>query len=64
MNMTLHFTETQAQEILAAAARLGMSADEFAREAVLTFVASTGRDFDSAAEYVLRKNAELYKRLS
>lgn len=64
MNMTLQFTDAQATEIEETAKRLGVAPEELAKEAVLKFVASTAREFESAAEYVLSKNKELYERLA
>lgn len=64
MNVTLQFSDSQYNEIQEAAKRLGVPPEEMAREAVLRFVAYSARDFESAADYVLNKNAELYRRLS
>ena len=44
--------------------RLGVSAEEFAKGAVLRLLEESAQDFEAAAEFVLKKNEELYKRLS
>lgn len=64
MNINLQFSDAQAIEIEVAASRLGVTAEEFAKGAVLRFIAENAHDFSAAAEYVLTKNEELYKRLS
>lgn len=42
---------------------LGIRPEELARAAVADLVARPAEEFEEAAEYVLKKNAELYRRL-
>ena len=44
--------------------RMGLSAEEFLLRRVEQLLDRSDTDFAEAAEYVLRKNAELYRRLS
>jgi hypothetical protein len=43
---------------------LGLTAEDLARAAVVDLLASTGDDFATAAERILKKNEELYRRLA
>lgn len=54
--------ETRQNQELADATRL--TPEELLRRGVAEWLARPQDDFASAAEYVLEKNAELYKRLS
>lgn len=42
---------------------LGIRPEELARAAVTDLVSRPAEDFESAAEHILKKNAELYRRL-
>ncbi len=64
MSMSIQFTDAETSEIMEAAARLGVVAEDAARQVVLVFFTKAGGDFEKASEYVLRKNEELYQRLS
>jgi hypothetical protein len=46
------------------AARLGVEPEQLALAAVADLIAAEGPDFDSAAQRVLEKNRELYRRLA
>jgi len=62
--MTIDLSETQVRELEARARKLGLSPKQLV-EAAVTDLVSVGDDaFDDAANRVLSKNAELYRRLS
>jgi hypothetical protein len=46
------------------AKRLGLSAEDLARAAVLDLLATPATDFDAVAARVIAKNQELYRRLA
>ena len=64
MNVTFELPPAQAEKLRQTADRLGISPSELARAAVSDSIGERGVDFEHAAERVLRKNAELYRRLS
>ena len=43
---------------------LGLAPEDLARAAIVDLLATPGDDFKAAAERVLRKNEELYRRLA
>lgn len=52
---------TRLQEI---ATRYGVAPEELARVSVEELIARPEEKFENAADYVLKKNAELYRRLA
>jgi len=64
MNVTFELPPAQAEKLRQVAERLGVSPSELVRAAVSDLIAERGDDFGRAAEQVLRKNAELYRRLA
>ena len=64
MKVAIELTAGQAALLRQQAARLGVPAEELARAAVVDLLTSRAEDFSAAAEHVVRKNAELYKRLA
>ena len=44
--------------------RLGLTPEDLARAIIVDLLASPGDDFGAAAERVLKKNEELYRRLA
>ena len=46
------------------AERLGLTPEDLARAIVADLLASPGEDFNAAAERVLKKNEDLYRRLA
>lgn len=64
MNVTFELPAAQAEKLRQAAAKLGISASELARAALSDLLADRDEDFRTAAERVLRKNVELYRRLA
>lgn len=55
--------EEKAARLAEAAKRLGVQVDELLQRITDDYLARN-RAFDSAAKYVLEKNAELYRRLA
>lgn len=64
MKVAIELTASQATLLRQQAARLGVPAEELARAAVVDLLTTRAEDFGAAAEHVVRKNAELYKRLA
>jgi hypothetical protein len=64
MNVAFELPAAQAERLQQTADRLGISPSDLARAAVTDLLANRGDDFRAAAERVLRKNAELYRRLA
>jgi hypothetical protein len=64
MNVAFELPPAQAEKLRQAAEQLGISPSELARAAVADLLAERDDDFQKAAERVLRKNADLYRRLA
>ncbi|MFZ9754188.1 MAG: DNA-binding protein [Cyanobium sp.] len=64
MTLAIDLSDHQAQALAEAAARLQVSEAELAAAAVRDLIAQPADDFDAAAQRVLDKNAELYRRLA
>ena len=64
MNVAFDLPPMQAEKLRQAAEQLGVSPSELARAAVTDLLAERDDDFQQAAERVLRKNADLYRRLA
>jgi len=64
MTITLEIDGEQSERLIERARELGIDPRELARAAVNDLLSRTGADFDRAAEFVLDKNRELYRRLS
>jgi uroporphyrinogen-III synthase len=64
MRIAIELPEAQAGRLQEEALRLGIQPEELARAAVVDLLQRDPSDFDSAAAYVLKKNRELYQRLS
>ena len=64
MKLAIELTEQQAQRLREGASRLGIEPEQLALAAVTDLIASEGPDFDAAAQRVLDKNEELYRRLA
>ena len=61
--MELELSPTIIEQLTERAKTLGIRPEELARAAVADFVARPAEEFEEAAEYILKKNAELYRRL-
>ena len=64
MNFSVDLSENEAQRLEATARRLGVRPEELARAALSNLLDYHEEDFEKAAEHVLKKNRELYRRLS
>ena len=64
MTLAIELTPSQALALSDAAARLQVPEAELAAAAVRDLVAQPRADYDAAAERVLNKNQELYRRLA
>jgi hypothetical protein len=63
MQLSIDPSPAQAERLLQAE-RLGLTPEDLARAAVTDLLAGAGEDFKTAAERVLKKNEELYRRLA
>lgn len=64
MTVNLHLDDQQARRLQEVASRLKVSVSDLARAAISDLLAKPDDDFECAAERVLNKNAEPYKRLA
>ena len=64
MKLAIELTAAEERRLREQAARLGVDPADLARAAVSDLLANEDDDFRSAAERVLRKNQELYRRLA
>ncbi len=64
MSIMLELDGEQSERLIERARELGIDPRELAKAAVNDLLNRTGADFDRAAELVLDKNRELYRRLS
>ena len=61
--LTVSLSDEAFERLRAVAVRAGWTPEEVARLCLEEWLAERGSDFVAAAEYVLSKNAELYRRL-
>jgi hypothetical protein len=64
MRISIDLSEDQARSLETTADRLGVPPEQLAQAAFGDLLAQPPEDFQRAAEYVLSKNRDLYKRLS
>ncbi len=64
MKLAFELPPAQAERLRAEAERLGLSAEDLARAAVLDLLATPAADFDAIVARVIAKNQELYRRLA
>jgi antitoxin FitA len=62
--ITIALPEEQALKLQELAQAAGTSPEELLRAGVEEWLSRPSRDFAEAANYVLQKNAELYRRLA
>ena len=62
--LVIELSDADASKLHAEASRLGVSDEDLARAVFRDLLSRQDEEFQSAAEHVLKKNAELYKRLS
>ena len=64
MELAIELPAAQAARLREEAARLGVPPADLARAAVADLLAAKDDDFQAAAERVIKKNDELYRRLA
>jgi predicted transcriptional regulator len=64
MKILVEINDTQEEKLAEVARRLNVRPEELATAAVEDFLARAEADFQEAANRVLEKNRELYRRLS
>jgi Ribbon-helix-helix protein, copG family len=64
VQITVALPEAHLQELKEVAARLGVSVDALVRVSVEELLAKPDESFRNALDHVLKKNEELYRRLS
>jgi len=64
MKLSIDLSPAQADRLRLEADRLGLTPEDLARAIIVDLLASPGDDFSAAAERVLKKNEELYRRLA
>jgi hypothetical protein len=64
MTIPIELSESQAEKLRDQAHRLGVEPQALAAAAVIDLLSREAPDFELAADYVVRKNRELYMRLS
>ena len=64
MKLTIDLSPAQTERLRQEAARLGLVPEELARAAIADLLATPDAEFKRAADRVLRKNEELYRRLA
>ncbi|MCU0619486.1 MAG: hypothetical protein MUF40_06245 [Gemmatimonadaceae bacterium] len=64
MRLSLELSDALQAQLAAVAARLNVPAEELATAALRDLLAQTDADFRTAADQVLAKNRELYRRLA
>jgi hypothetical protein len=64
MSIALDLSPAEEERLRARAKALGVTPEDLARAAVADMLANPDDDFRAAAEAILEKNAELYRRLA
>ena len=64
MKLTIELSPAQAERLRQEAERLGLAPEDLAQAALADLLGTRDDDFRAAAERVLRKNEELYRRLA
>jgi hypothetical protein len=64
MRIAIDLSPSQADRLRERAKSLGLSPEDLARAAVTDLLANPDDDFRAAADLVLQRNAELYRRLA
>ncbi|WP_022836263.1 ribbon-helix-helix domain-containing protein [Salisaeta longa] len=62
--LTINLSDETADRLETLARRLGVSVEDLVRSSVEEQFKSLDDDFEQAAQHVLAKNAELYRRLA
>lgn len=62
--ITIPLSEEHLEKLRQIARQMGVSPEELARAGLEDWLLQPRRDFAQAAQYVLKKNTELYRRLA
>lgn len=62
--ITIELPKERLQKLQEMALRFGVSTEELVRVSVEDMLTKPEEEFQKAAQYVLKKNSELYKRLA
>jgi hypothetical protein len=63
MKLSIDLSPAQGDRLRIEAERLGLTPEDLARAAITDLLAAAGEGFKAAADRVLKKNQELYRRL-
>lgn len=63
-SITINLQDEQMAKLQELANRLGISIEEVARVSIEELLAAPDERFEQAADYVLKKNEDLYRRLA
>jgi hypothetical protein len=63
-SIIVNLTDEHLSKLKEMAGRLRVSPEDLARMSIEELIAQPEEDFERAADYVLKKNAELYRRLA
>lgn len=64
MNINFALSQSEAERLESMASKLGVRVEDLAKAALSDLVEKREEDFEEAVGRVLKKNAELYRRLS
>jgi predicted transcriptional regulator len=64
MKLAVELSEAETRRLQEAAERLGVDPTELARAAISDLLSTPDDEFRAAADHVLRKNEDLYRRLA
>jgi antitoxin FitA len=64
MNISVELSAVEAELLTSTATRLGVRPEELAKATLMDALNAEKEEFCKAAEYVLQKNRELYRRLA
>jgi len=63
-SITIELNEEQLSKLQSIAERAGVSVETLARSSLEELLARPDEEFERAADYVLKKNEDLYRRLA
>ena len=63
-SITIKLQDEQVVRLQEIASRLGISVEDLARMSLVELLAAPDEKFEQAADYVLKKNEDLYRRLA
>ena len=63
-SITINLEDEQVARLGEIASRLGVSVEDLARVSIEELLAAPDEKFEQAADYVLKKNGDLYRRLA